>query len=418
MTDISIKVENAGKKFSKSLKRMMFYGMLDIAKNIAGMQSGTGHLREGEFWAVEGVSFDLKQGETLGVIGPNGSGKTTLLKMLNGIFMPDEGRIRVNGRVGALIQVGAGFHPMLTGRENIYVNGAVLGMSKKEIDRKFDSIVDFAEIGDFLDAPVKHYSSGMYVRLGFSVAIHCDPGILLVDEILAVGDKDFTMKCFKKMHEIREAGVTIVLVSHNEVAIRERTEKCLYLQNGRCCFYGPSEEGVSMYIKDVLEHKEKKRAEKGLDRRVGKEEAKAEITGLRFFDKEFKEISFIESGKEINLVIEYVTRSEFDDLIFGVNFYGDTGFKYCANSSYENVAFRNVPLGHGRVKINIPGFHLPTDNYLCSVVIAEKDPGNLVDWNDMAYSLTVGRAKNSRGAIKLPTKWEWEKNEETGSNSE
>ena len=170
MSETVMRVENAGKKFSKSLKHMMFYGVQDIARNIIGKNALTENIRTGEFWAVDDVSFELKKGDTLGIIGPNGSGKTTLLKMLNGIFMPDRGIIEVNGNVGALIQVGAGFHPMLTGRENIYVNGSILGMKKTEIDKKFDSMVDFADIGDFLDAPVKHYSSGMYVRLGFSIA--------------------------------------------------------------------------------------------------------------------------------------------------------------------------------------------------------------------------------------------------------
>jgi lipopolysaccharide transport system ATP-binding protein len=160
MNDIVIRTEDVSKKFCKALKGSMFYGMIDIAKGMLGFSNNTDVLRKDEFWAVQDVSFEVNQGEVLGIIGPNGSGKTTLLKMINGIFMPDKGRIEVNGRVGALIEVGAGFHPLLTGRENIYVNGAILGMSKKEIDRKFTSIIEFADIGDFLDTPVKYYSSG------------------------------------------------------------------------------------------------------------------------------------------------------------------------------------------------------------------------------------------------------------------
>src|SRR3989338_5089706 len=187
--DIAIKVENVSKKFCRSLKDSMLYGMTDIGKNLIGLGSNSSVLRKNEFWAVEGISFEIKRGESFGLIGPNGSGKTTLLKMLNGIFWPDKGKITTRGRVGALIAVGAGFHPLLTGRENIYINGAILGINKKEVDEKFDPIVEFADIGNFLDAPVKHYSSGMYVRLGFSIAVHCDPEVLLVDEILAVGDR-------------------------------------------------------------------------------------------------------------------------------------------------------------------------------------------------------------------------------------
>src|SRR3989338_5925733 len=192
--DLAIRVEGVSKKYCKSLKRSMLYGMADVARNLCGLRSPSGLLRPREFWAVDDVSFEVRRGESFGLIGPNGSGKTTLLKMLNGIFWPDKGKITTRGRVGALIAVGAGFHPLLTGRENIYINGAILGMNKREIDKKFDSIVEFADIGDFLDSPVKHYSSGMFVRLGFAIAIHCEPDILLLDEVLAVGAINFQKK--------------------------------------------------------------------------------------------------------------------------------------------------------------------------------------------------------------------------------
>ncbi len=195
--EVAVLVEHVSKKYCKSLKRSMFYSLSDISRNMLGFGSHPSRLRRDEFWALDDVSFEVKRGETLGLVGPNGAGKSTMLKMLNGIFWPDKGRITVRGRVGALIEVGAGFHPLLSGRENIYVNAAILGMGKKEVDRKFDSIVAFADIGDFLDAPVKHYSSGMFVRLGFAVAVHCDPDILLVDEVLAVGDTAFQSKCLR-----------------------------------------------------------------------------------------------------------------------------------------------------------------------------------------------------------------------------
>jgi lipopolysaccharide transport system ATP-binding protein len=179
--EVAIKVDHISKKYCKSLKRSMLYGVTDIGRNTLGLSSHSEKLRRSEFWAVDDVSFEVKKGETLGLIGPNGSGKTTLLKMLNGIFWPDKGKITINGRVGALIEVGAGFHPMLTGRENVYINAAILGMTKK-VDEKFDAIIEFADIGDFIDAPVKFYSSGMFVRLGFAVAVHYEPDILLVDE--------------------------------------------------------------------------------------------------------------------------------------------------------------------------------------------------------------------------------------------
>jgi len=246
--DVVINVEGVSKKFSRSLKHVMFYGAEDIVKNLFGLQSRSEQLRDGEFWAVNNVSFQVKRGEALGLIGPNGSGKSTLLKMLNGIFMPDKGKIEINGRVGALIEVGAGFHPMLTGRENIYVNGAILGMAKKEIDKKFDEIVDFADIGDFLDAPVKHYSSGMYVRLGFSVAVHCEPDILLVDEVLAVGDAQFQMKCFRKMADLKAAGRTIVLVSHDMGTIQKNAKRVVLLDKGFMCCEDTPKYVINKYL--------------------------------------------------------------------------------------------------------------------------------------------------------------------------
>src|SRR4030042_3217494 len=185
-SEIAIKVEHVSKKYCKSLKRSMLYGVQDIGRNMVGLSSRSDRLRKNEFWAVDDISFEVKRGETLGIIGPNGAGKTTLLKMLNGIFWPDKGKITMKGEFGALIEIGAGFHPLLTGRENIYINAAILGMKKKYVDEKFEDIIKFADIGDFIDTPVKFYSSGMFVRLGFAVAVHCEPDILLVDEVLAV----------------------------------------------------------------------------------------------------------------------------------------------------------------------------------------------------------------------------------------
>lgn len=227
-----IEAENISKKFCRSLKQVMAYGACDVARDFLGLKSDTKHLRSGEFWAVQDVSFQVNQGETLGIIGANGSGKSTILKMLNGIYLPDAGEIRISGRVGALIEIGAGFHPMLTGRENVYINGAILGMTGKQIDEKFDRIVEFSDIGDFIDSPVRHYSSGMYVRLGFSIAVHCEPEILLVDEVLAVGDARFFNKCTNKIRELTERGTTIVLISHNMWLIQTMCDRVVILNRG------------------------------------------------------------------------------------------------------------------------------------------------------------------------------------------
>ncbi|MBF0485998.1 MAG: ABC transporter ATP-binding protein [Candidatus Omnitrophica bacterium] len=407
MPDFAIRVSSAGKKFSKSLKDMMFYGAKDIVLGSFALGDESSLLRRGEFWAVDDVSFELKRGESVGIIGPNGSGKTTLLRMLNGIFMPDKGTIEVNGKVGGLIHVGAGFHPMLSGRENIYVNGAILGMSRKEIDRKFSSIVDFADIGDFLDSPVKQYSSGMYVRLGFSVAVHSDPDILLVDEVLAVGDRDFSLKCYQKMKEIRERGTSIVLVSHNEYVIRERTEKCLYLEGGKPKAFGPSDEMISLYIKDGLLKKAANRPSAPYEGKAQKPR-RAEILSVRFLSSDGTEVRGLSSGEDFRAEIRFRATEAVVEPFFSVNFYTDRGLVYAANSAYEKVAFDTIAPGDGKLTLHLPRLDIPTETYYVSVIIGEGRECYALDAQHFAYTFIVERATNARGLLKLPTAWKME----------
>ena len=207
--EVLVRVENVSKKFCRTLKRSLWYAVKDIAGELFGRNNSESRLRPGEFWAVDNASFELKRGECLGLIGPNGAGKSTLLKMLSGIILPDKGTIKVHGRVASLIELGAGFRPMLTARENIYINGSILGLTRKEIDAKFKSIVDFAELEEFIDTPVNFFSSGMYARLGFAVAAHSDPDILFVDEVLPVGDLAFQKKCLGKIGGVVKDGRTV-----------------------------------------------------------------------------------------------------------------------------------------------------------------------------------------------------------------
>jgi lipopolysaccharide transport system ATP-binding protein len=233
MSDTLLKVEGLHKKFCQSLKRSLFYGTIDATKSMFGFPIENVDLRKKEFWALQDINFELKRGETLGLIGQNGSGKTTLLRLVNGIFPPDKGKITINGRIGALIAVGAGFHPHMTGRENIWLNGTILGMTKSELKQKFDEIIDFAEIGEFIDAPVATYSSGMTVRLGFAIAIHCKPDILLIDEILAVGDLGFQTKCYNMIGNLKKDGVASILVSHDLHSINAYCNKAILINHGQ-----------------------------------------------------------------------------------------------------------------------------------------------------------------------------------------
>ena len=244
-TEVLLRVEGVSKKFCRDLKRSLWYGLQDTAADLVGRSTSNG-LRPDEFWAVDAVSLELARGECLGLVGRNGAGKTTLLKMLNGLIKPDRGRIELKGRVGALISLGAGFNPILTGRENIYVNGSVLGLTTKEIDAKLAEIVDFAEVADFLDTPVQSYSTGMQVRLGFAVATAIAPDILLLDEVLAVGDVAFRAKCYERLARIRDRAA-FILVSHDIDQVARVCSKVLVLDLGRQRHLGEVAEGISIY---------------------------------------------------------------------------------------------------------------------------------------------------------------------------
>jgi ABC-type polysaccharide/polyol phosphate transport system ATPase subunit len=265
MSEVLVKVEGISRKFCRNLKRSLWYGVQDIAAELNPFASrrtgvngqvsgdsrlpypaGETHLRPDEFWAVNDVSFELRRGECLGLIGRNGAGKTTLLKMLNSLIKPDKGRIEMRGRVGALIALGAGFNPILTGRENIYVNGSVLGLTKREIDKKIADIIDFAEIGDFIDSPVQSYSSGMQVRLGFAIATALEPDVLLLDEVLAVGDQAFATKCFQRVGVLIER-CCVIFVSHNEAQVARICDRCLLLNNGSPISLGPTQDCLAKY---------------------------------------------------------------------------------------------------------------------------------------------------------------------------
>jgi len=242
MSEWAVRVNDVSKKFrlyherNQSLKSAILRGKAS---------------RHEDFWALRDVTFEVKQGQTHGLIGSNGSGKSTLLKCLAKIYWPTSGDIEYRGRMASLLEVGSGFHLELSGRENIYLNGSILGMSKKEIDRKFDEIVDFSGVERFLDQPVKNYSSGMYVRLGFSIAINVDPDILVVDEVLSVGDEEFQRKCFQKFRELKAEGKTVIIVTHAMPVVRELCDTATWLRSGSVARVGPSGTVVDAYLESV-----------------------------------------------------------------------------------------------------------------------------------------------------------------------
>ncbi len=256
MSDVLVSVDNVSKKFCRSLKKSLWYGVKDMTTEIFGRNARHDKLRDSEFWANKDISFELKRGECLGLIGSNGAGKTTLLKMLNGLIKPDQGQIKMRGRLAALISLGAGFNPVLTGRENLYVNAAVLGLSKREIDEKFDEIVDFAEIDEFIDAPVQSYSSGMQVRLGFAVASTLSPDILILDEVLAVGDANFQSKCFQRIGKLVQNSA-VILVSHYPHHIKKMCDNVMLLERGIIRAHGCPDHVLALYQQSNIDQQEK-----------------------------------------------------------------------------------------------------------------------------------------------------------------
>ena len=322
-----VSLEGVSKKFCRTLKRSMLYGLADIGRNLAGLSSRSAALRREEFWALADVSFQAHQGETIGVIGPNGAGKTTLLKMLNGIIWPDKGRITLRGKVGALIDVGAGFHPYLTGKENIIINGAILGMPRLEIRKKFDEIVEFSEIGEFLNSPVKHYSSGMLVRLGFSIAIHLMPEILLLDEILAVGDISFQRKSYSKIKQLKKQGCSTILVSHSLGTILNNCEKAIYLDKGIVREYGETKAVINAYVTRGAENRHETLRRSGA----------ANGGNTIFFDEKVTHIEISEDRHEITIEIPPLVNTDYYLGVMLLDPYGGEVTAY--NSIHESRLF-------------------------------------------------------------------------------
>ena len=380
--DVVISVEHVSKKYCKSLKRSMLYGMMDIGRNMLGRSSRPDVLRKDEFWALDDVSFEVKKGETLGIIGPNGSGKTTLLKLLNGIFWPDKGKITIRGKVGALIELGAGFHPLLTGRENIYINAAILGMTKKEVDKKFDEIVEFADIGDFLDTPVKYYSSGMFVRLGFAVAVHSQPDILLVDEVLAVGDEGFQRKCFSKIGELRKNHTATMFVSHNMHLISAFTDEIILLNRGQGKYFDKVNEGIKEYRNLFL---------KTLD---SVEEICSGNECIKIYDVQVNGKVF-KPGDSFSIFFKYESVKNYDDIDIDTVIYSDSDTRLyfqATNRVYQKQL--DLPQGNHELLINIESITINNATARISVAIWSKNREELLFWwrfpvefLGMAYSM-------------------------------
>lgn len=368
MTHPIIEVRHIGKKYNITHQRGKYIALRDVLMNIlrspfAFLESKARRLagREGkeDFWALKDVNFSVQKGEVVGIIGGNGAGKSTLLKILSQITPPTEGEVKIRGRVGSLLEVGTGFHPELTGRENIFLNGAILGMKQKEIAAKFDEIVAFSGVEKFLDTPVKHYSSGMYVRLAFSVAAHMEPDILIIDEVLAVGDAEFQKKCLGKMEEITQGeGKTILFVSHNLSAIQQLCDKTILLKKGTVEAFGETTEVIETYLKTAHEQK--------MDLRNYKRRGDGRIllTSFHVEDEEGTKVEVVKSGSNITCVIGYTCKEPENiksvDIGFSLHRDGVLINKYY--SSYAGIYFSHLST-HGQFRLTLKNIPLNSGTY-------------------------------------------------------
>jgi len=389
MSDVLISAEGVSKKFCRSLKRSLWYGLQDLAKELTGREhGGDGRLRRDEFWAINDVSFELKRGECLGLIGRNGAGKTTLLRMLNGLIKPDKGRIEIRGRVGALIALGAGFNPILSGRENIYVNASVLGLSKREIDDRIEEIIDFAEIGEFIDAPVQNYSSGMQVRLGFAVATALKPDVLFLDEVLAVGDASFRAKCYNKIGQLLQS-TAVVFVSHSMQQVAHICSTTLLLEMGRTRWQGDTRGGADLYANLNHETALESEAVVIVNSPVRRAELKVDSEKIGF------------AGK-LNLTLDVELDEAMPLCSVRVPIYSTQGTVVAEWNSKSNGAVINLPVGDSILAIEVGPLHLAPGRYFIGFVVNDRTGVMLPFWSLRQHHFKIDGSGHGACDYQLP----------------
>ncbi len=373
MSNIAIRVENLGKRYTIGLTRreMRYRTLRDRLSTLTNPSQWFGRNGDDEeaatLWALRDVTFDVHVGDVLGIIGRNGAGKSTLLKVLARITEPTEGHAETIGRVGSLLEVGTGFHPELTGRENVYLNGAILGMPRTEISRKFDEIVDFSGIEKFIDTPVKRYSSGMYVRLAFAVAAHLEPDILVVDEVLAVGDAAFQERCLNKMSEVAKSGRTVLFVSHNLNAVSTLCPQSLYLENGHVVLEGESQSVIDYYLRAVRIAMEQPLR----DRTDRKGSGQLRFTGVTLADTDGQPIDTAQCGQTVRFVLEYEAQPDAildDEMEFRIKVEGTRQERLFYLSSRLGGHTWDSLARKGRIECVIPELPLAPGRYMFHLV--------------------------------------------------
>jgi ABC-2 type transport system ATP-binding protein len=361
-----------------------------------------GRARFEDFRALDDVSFDVQEGVTFGLIGENGSGKSTLLKCIARILRPDIGRISSHGTVSALLELGAGFHPELSGRENVYLNGSILGMSKKQVDACFDSIVDFSGIEPFIDTPVKNYSSGMYVRLGFAVAISIDPEILLVDEVLAVGDAEFQQKCTDKILEFKADGRTVVVVSHSMPAVRNLCDEVALLEHGKLIDVGSAASVIDEYMVEVF-------ADRQFDVEDGARWGSGEIRLERFrlLGDDGVAVDHCRTGDPVTLSFEYAANEEIRHPLFGASIYTADGVYVAGPNTRDAGLLLDAVQGSGRVELRIDHLPLVPGTYDVTAAIHDDTGTHPYDFREkmLRFNVELGHPRESWGIVSLGGQW-------------
>jgi lipopolysaccharide transport system ATP-binding protein len=403
--EVTLSVSNLSKKFCRSLRRSLFYGMQDITSELTGARTESRHLRPEEFWALKDVSFELRQGEALGLVGKNGSGKSTLLRIIAGLIKPDTGMVSVRGRIAPLIALGAGFSPVLTGRENIYANMAILGLSKQEIDTRFDEVVEFAEIAEAIDAPVQSYSSGMTARLGFASAIHTDPDILLIDEVLAVGDSKFRGKCFQRLHTLRKQGTSLILVSHDVHSVLSICKSAVYLKQRGVSLYGDASIMVSQYERDLFLNDEG--ASPSIPQLRQRDITELEIKSIFFKDSKGRIIETPLSGEKTFFCISCKSSNSINDL--RANLYiksqGEGGDVILIISNSNDKAPINVLPGNTQIELEMPYLGLKVGIYIMDIYLKKEGLYHLDAIEAFKFRVETKEAIASRCLFYQPRKW-------------
>jgi len=405
-----IEFDNVWKKFRRGERLNSLRDAIpSLFKKSLSLNNGNG-LRKDEFWALEGLSFGIKKGEVVGIMGPNGAGKSTILKLLSRILVPNKGRINISGRISALIEITAGFHPELTGRENVYLNGTILGMKKSEINRNFDKIVEFSGIGEFIDTPVKRYSSGMYSRLGFSVAAHMDPDILLVDEVLSVGDIAFQAKCTQKMRELLESNITIVLVSHNLSLIQTLCNRVILLQKGKIVKEGIPNEIIPYYqnIVYTTQEEELKKQTFSDDYKVKiRQDNPVRILKISLYDTNNNIVDKFKPNESILINVEFESKLDIDNPAFSLDIVRPDGVLCCSwNTKTSSRIVKNIK-GKGTITTTLIEINLAPGIYYIKVSIWDKQMLHMYATGRKDIFRIESQENTGNNAILLPkVKWE------------